>query len=89
MERELLNPFPQCPVTACIAMVQTCAKEGLYWILGSISLQRVWLNTEKGFLEISDPKLSVFKRHLDNTINKCFSFWSALKWSGSWSRWSL
>ena len=32
------------------------------------------------------PSLSVFQRHLDNALNTMLYFWSALNWSGSWTR---
>ena len=35
---------------------------------------------------VDAPGLSVFKRHLDNALTTCFNFWSALNWSGSWTR---
>lgn len=38
---------------------------------------------------IDAPCLSVFKRHLAMLLIICFNFWAALKWSGSWNRWSL
>ena len=34
---------------------------------------------------VDAPSLSVFKRHSDDALT-CFNFWSALNWSGSWTR---
>jgi len=35
---------------------------------------------------VDAPSLSVFKRHLNNVLNNLVSFWSALNWSGCWTK---
>lgn len=40
---------------------------------GSISSPNEWSSTEKGFLGVSAPSLSVFKGHWDNSFNKVLS----------------
>ncbi|KAK4831714.1 hypothetical protein QYF61_018766 [Mycteria americana] len=61
------------------------------WTLGSISLLRGWSNTGIGFLERqSMPQACQCLRGTQTMpLITCFDFWSALKWSGSWTRWSL
>ena len=76
------------PVTGRVGMAQSCIRGGLDWTLGSISLLRGWSNTETGFLERwSMPHPCQCLRGIwTMPLRTCFNFWSALKWSGSWTR---
>lgn len=58
--------------------------------LGRISSPRGWLNARTGFLERwLTPQACHCWRHLAMPFIIRFNFWWALKWSGSWNRWSL
>ena len=51
MEWEVLIPSPRDPWTGHLGMVESCAREGLDWTFGSISLLRGWSNPGTGLLE--------------------------------------
>ena len=91
VEREVLISSAWYPVIGCVGMVQSCTREGLDWMLGSIPLPRRWSKTGTGFLERwSIPHACQCLRGVwTMPLITCFNFWSALKWSGSWTRWSL
>jgi len=61
---------------------------GLDLTLGSIFLPRGWSNPGIGFLERwSMPQACRCLRGIwTMPFKTCFNFWSALKWSGSWTR---
>jgi len=51
VESEVLSSSPWYPVTGHVGMVQSCARGGLDWTLGSISLPKGWSNAGTGFLK--------------------------------------
>jgi len=70
MEQEVLSSSPWDPGVGHVGMIQSCARGGLDWTLGSISLLRGWSSTGTGFLEVVDaPSLTVFRRLLDKSHN--------------------
>ncbi|KAK4816066.1 hypothetical protein QYF61_011074 [Mycteria americana] len=73
--------FSWDPVTGRMGMVQSCARGGSDWTLGSISLPRGWSNPGTGFLERwSMPQACQCLRGIwTMPLIPCFSFWSALK----------
>ena len=88
MERKVLISSPWDPVTAHMGMVQSCIRGDLDGTLGSSSLLRGWSNTGTGFLGTwSIPQACQCLRGIwTMPLTTCFNFWSALKWSGSWTR---
>jgi len=55
------------------------------------SMSRGWSNAGTGFLETwSMPQACQHLRGIwSMPLTTCCDFWSTLKWSGSWTRWSL
>jgi len=88
MEREVLFSCPWYLVIAHIGMVQSCARGGLDWTLGGISLPREWSNMGTGFLERwMMPQACQYLRGIWTVpLTTCFNFSSALNWTGSWMR---
>jgi len=88
MGREVLISSPWDPVTGHVGMVQSCARGGWDWTLGSASLQREWSNTGTGFLErwSMSQACQCLRGVRTMPLITCFNFWSALKRSGSWAR---
>jgi len=63
-EKEVLSSSPWDPEIRRVGMAQSCARGGLDWTLGSISLPRGWVKHWNRLLrEVANaPSLSVFKR---------------------------
>jgi len=72
-------------------MVQGCTRGESDWTLGKNYLPWWWSNTGKGFLErwlmLRACQCSIVIWIMP--LITCFMFWLALKWSGSWTGWSL
>ena len=91
VEREVLSCSPWNPVIGHVGMVHSCTRGGSDLTLGSISLPRWWPNTGTGFLErwsMHHP-YQCLRGIWTMPLTICFNFWSALKRSGSWTRWLL
>ena len=48
MESEVLSSAPWDPVIGLVGIIQSCARAGLDWTLGNISLPRGWSDTGIG-----------------------------------------
>ena len=70
-----------------MGIVQSCTRGGLVWTLGSISSLRGWSNTGTDFLEMCWMPQAC--QCLRGIWTMPLIFWSALKWSSIWTRWSL
>lgn len=89
-DREQLISSPKYPARGLVGKAQSCAREDLNWMLGSISLPQWWSNTGIGLLEtLSKPQAYQSLRGIWTTLLTCFNFWLALNCSSSWTRRSL
>lgn len=89
---EVLITSPWYPVTGCMGTVQSCFRGGSDLTLASISLLIRWSDTETGFPErwLMPQVCQCFGHDIwTMPLIICFNFWSTLKWSGNWTRWSL
>ena len=91
VQREVLSSSPWDPVIWRMGAAQSCARGGSDRTLESFSLQKGWSNPGTGFLErqLMPHASQCWKGIWTMSFIACFSFWSALQWSGSWTGWSM
>lgn len=90
-EREVQTSSLWYPVTAQVAMAQSCTREGLDWTVGSVSILRGWPNIGTGFSgRWLMPQACLCLRGIwTKPLTTLFTLRSALNWSGSGTRWSF
>ena len=92
VESKVPSSSPWDPVMGySVGVVQSCAKGGLGWTLGSFSLPRGWSKPGTGLLErcLTPQACQCLRGIWTMPLATGINFWSALNWSGSWTGWSL
>ena len=79
---------PSCNASQQKQLVKTCF---FNFSLSWVATTRVWSNSGTGFLErwAMPHACQCLRGILTMPLITCFNFWSALKSSGSWTRWLL
>lgn len=93
VQREVLNSSPWYAVSGHMGMAKICIRQGRFMLdMGTFFLLGRWWSPGTGFLELwlmpsaCQHSSECLRRRF---LKPWFNFWSALKWSGIWTRRSM